>query len=88
VVTSIYETNTYDYPNLMAQPWAGVVAANVVDFTALCPIIIPAFDPNLVWGPYRWQARDAVELPQQGDTCLVIFDDNRDGWVVAWWPFS
>lgn len=84
---SIYETDRSDYPNMMAQPWAAVVAADVVDFTHLCGVIITAFDEHLTWGPYRWQPRDAVSLPAKGDSCLVIFDDNRDGWIVSWWPF-
>jgi len=76
-----------DYPE-QAPLWAATFATNVSDFTALAPIIIPAFDPHLEWGPCRWQTRDSVNLPRKGDTCIVAFDSNREPWVIAWWPFG
>lgn len=36
----------------------------------------------------RWSAHVGVPdpiLPEQGDTALVVFDDEGDPWVVAWW---
>lgn len=67
--------------------WRGVVAVTAVDLTTLVPVIIPEYDENLEWGPCRWQSRDAVSLPAKGDSCLVVFDNLRAPWIVAWWPF-
>ena len=77
-----------DYPDMMTQPWFGVVSKDAVDFTDMLMVTIPAFDENLEWGPMRWQSRDATSLPSVGDHCLVVFDDERNGWVVAWWPYG
>lgn len=68
--------------------WYGVIADDATDFTDLLTIIIPEFDEHLRWGPCRWQTREAVSLPAKGDKCLVIFDNRRDPWIVAWWPFG
>ena len=70
------------------SPCYGIIAANATDLTDLVPIIIPDFDQNLTWGPCRWQSRDDVSLPAKGDECLVVFDNRRQPWIVAWWPFS
>jgi hypothetical protein len=67
--------------------WRGVVAASAADFADLVPVILPEFDQHLQWGPCRWQPRGDISLPAKGDTCLVMFDNRRDPWIVAWWPF-
>lgn len=67
--------------------WRGVVAKSAGDLTTLVPVIIPEYDEKLEWGPCRWQSRDATSLPVKGDSCLVIFDNLRQPWIVAWWPF-
>ena len=74
-------------PEEQAPLWFGTFAKDVMDFTDLAPIIIPDFDTHLQWGPARWQTRDATTLPQKGDLCLVVFDNRRQPWVIAWWPF-
>jgi hypothetical protein len=33
----------------------------------------------------QWMPR-GDDLPIDGDTCLVVFDDNGDTWVSAWSP--
>jgi len=75
-----------EFPD-QAPVWYGTFAKDVNDFIDLAPVIIPEFDPHLQWGPCRWQSRDATSLPRKGDQCLIIFDDRREPWVVAWWPF-
>lgn len=65
----------------------GTVAKTAADFTTLVPVILPEFDPHLEWGPCFWQSRDATSLPAKGDPCLVVFDNRRQPWIVAWWPF-
>ena len=67
--------------------WYGTVAKTCTDITQAIPVIIPEFDPMLEWGPCLWQSRDATSLPAKGDRCLVAFDNRRNPWVVAWWPF-
>src|SRR4029077_17147398 len=27
-------------------------------------------------------------LPGRGDRCLVVFDNRKQPWVVAWWPYA
>jgi hypothetical protein len=82
---SIYEDTIREQP--MRESWQGHFADNVPDFATRAWVIIPDLDPTLRVGPCRWQARDAVSLPAKGDACLVIFDNDREPWVVAWSPF-
>lgn len=65
----------------------GTVAKAAADITDLVPVILPDYDEHLQWGPCRWQSRDAVSLPAKGNACLVAFDNRREPWIVAWWPF-
>ena len=65
----------------------GIIAKDVPDFATLAQVILPEFDPALVWGPCRWQARNDIDLPHKGDTCLVAFSNRREPWIIAWWPF-
>ena len=67
--------------------WYAKIAVDVADFDDMAYVTIPAFDPNLRFGPCRWQARNHIDLPSRGDQALVIFDDRRQPWIVAWWPF-
>jgi hypothetical protein len=69
--------------------WYGIIAANATELSDLLPVIIPEFDQHLQWGPCRWQSRDMTtdNLPHKGDPCLVVMDNRRNPWIVAWWPF-
>lgn len=74
----------------MSKVWRGLIAANVADLTSKAYVTIPDMDPDgpgIRIGPCRWQSRDAVSLPVRGDECLVIFDNDNEPWVVAWWPY-
>jgi hypothetical protein len=68
--------------------WYGKVSVGAADLSDLVPVVIPDFDPFLQWGPCRWQSRDTTSLPAAGDECLVVFDNRRNPWIAAWWPFS
>lgn len=68
--------------------WYAVVAKTVTDLSESVYVVIPDFDPDLQFGPCRWQSRDATSLPARGDEALVVFDNKRRPWVIAWWPFS
>lgn len=67
----------------------GLVSRAPADFAHSLFVTLPDFgsDQDLEWGPCRWQSRDATTLPAKGDQCLVLFDNNKEPWVVAWWPF-
>jgi hypothetical protein len=67
--------------------WRGIIQSNPATFDQLVYITIPDLDDSLKLGPCRWQPRDAVSLPAKGDDCLVILDNDREPWVVVWWPF-
>lgn len=67
--------------------WYGTIAETPSDFAQEIHVILPEFDTKLRWGPCRWQARDATSFPERGDECLVVFDNRRVPWIVAWWPF-
>lgn len=68
--------------------WFGYVARNVPSLTSLMYVILPSFDDSQEFGPCRWQSRDSSSLPTKGDEVLVLFDDRRQPWVVAWWPYN
>jgi len=29
-----------------------------------------------------------IVLPVRGNPCLCLFDNNREVWVVMWWPYT
>jgi hypothetical protein len=72
----------------LSYTWRGVISSPPVDFADRVSIRIPEMNDNLVFDDIRWMSRDSTMLPQAGDTCLVIFDNDREPWVVAWWPFD
>src|SRR5688572_6170827 len=55
-------------------------------------VIIPNFDPNLKWGPCPWSPRivSAAEYgtPTQGDRALVMISDEKEPWILEWWPYE
>lgn len=69
------------------QAWSGIIASNPNDFADPVQVTIPGLEATLRWKCRKWQARNDVDLPQRGNPCLVMFDENNDPWVVAWWPY-
>jgi hypothetical protein len=69
----------------MPRIWAAEIAANPASFEDPLKVIIPDLHPELVFEGVRWDSTSIV-LPEEGDTVLVIFDNNREPWVVAYWP--
>jgi hypothetical protein len=67
--------------------WYGTVAETVTALDDDLLVILPDFDPRHLWGPCKWQSRDAVSLPSKGDECVVAFDNRNNPWVLAWWPY-
>jgi hypothetical protein len=82
-----------DFADLREPPaegriaWYATITRSATDISDLVPVVIPEFDAQLEWGPCRWQSRDATSLPRKGDSALVIFDNRRNPWIAAWWPF-
>lgn len=67
--------------------WRGIVHKAPNDVNDLLDITIPDLGAEILFNQVKWQSRDAISLPSPGDPCLVIFDNDREPWVVAWWPF-
>lgn len=50
---------------------------------------IPAIDNGTMkWGPVRWDARSDNSLPHAGVECAVVIDNNREVWMIGWWPYA
>lgn len=74
--------------SLLANIWRGVISSAPVDFADRVTIQIPEMTDTLVFPDLRWMSRDSTTLPAPGDSCLVLFDNDREPWVIAWWPFD
>jgi hypothetical protein len=68
--------------------WRALINQDADDLLHRLMVIIPEMDPSFEIGPCRWQSRDGVSLPTIGDECLVIFDNDNEPWIVAWWPYN
>ena len=78
--------------------WFGTIAEDVANDSEMAFVILPEFSEKLKWGPCRWMPRTemtgigpgtaaAVVKPLKGDECIVAFDNRRQPWILAWWPF-
>lgn len=79
-----------DLPDQHASPlvvWSATFAKNITDFAQKAQIVIPHLDPNQRWENCLWQSRNDLDLPQRGNKCLAIFDENNQIWIPVWWPF-
>lgn len=61
----------------------GVVLNTPTSYAEPIFVTIPAFSPDHSFGPCSWQPRGNA-LPQQGDRCIVVFDEAREPWVPLW----
>lgn len=84
-MSSIYDEQSSRIP--MGRVWRAEIASDPDDLDSRVDVIIPELDRRLKVKDCRWQSRDATSLPSPGDACLVVFDNNMEPWVVAWWPF-
>lgn len=68
-----------------ATPQHGIVVT--VPATAADPFTVrlPNFDADFVFEIVYWMPR-GVALPAVGDRVLVVFDEEGEPWVPAWWP--
>jgi hypothetical protein len=89
-------TQTSILTNLLQNPeiddydgaWFATIAYDVADFNQPVWVVIPDASPTHYWGPCGWQSRDAQTLPQKDDLGIVVFDNRRNLWLIAWWPFT
>lgn len=84
----LYESIVGEADTGLSGSYAGRVAVGATDMGDRIWVTIDAFADGRRYGPCRWQSRDDTSLPARGDRCLVIFDDNQEGWVTVWWPFN
>jgi microcystin-dependent protein len=64
--------------------WTGTIAKGASGVSDTVEVIIKQFDPDLRWGPCKWQPNGG-QLPQRGEECLVSFSEEQRPYVVAWW---
>ena len=48
-------------------------------------MLLDSFDNVHRFGPCIWPARGTA-LPQRGDLCKVMFDEEQRPFIVVWWP--
>lgn len=66
----------------------GTIASEPATAAERVYVTVEAFDGGENrHGPCAWTPRGAL-LPEAGDEALVVFDEQGDPWVVAWWPSS
>src|SRR5580765_2367231 len=72
----------------MARIWRGMVVKPLpASSDQLINIVIPDMNPDLVFGGLRWDNAGG-RMPAAGDDCLVVFDNNRQPWVLVTWPIG
>ena len=70
----------------LGQIYKGIIASQPLAFDRTMSVIIPDIHGDLVFHDVRWEARDNMSMPQVEDEILVVFDNNNEPWVAAWWP--
>jgi hypothetical protein len=68
--------------------WAGKFANNPASFDANAFVIIPRISTTNRIGPMRFTRCQGTSLPVRGDSCLVLYDERENPYIVAWWPTS
>jgi hypothetical protein len=66
--------------------FSGVISTDAADELDPVMVIVAAIDGTIEYGPAPWQPRSDAVLPQRGDDCLIVFDNERIPFVIAWWP--
>jgi hypothetical protein len=83
-MSNIYEERPQ--PLTLEGVWAGTIAKAPVSDYAPCEVLINAFDSVHRFGPAKWGPRDTNGLPERGDACIVVFDEQNIPYVIGWWP--
>lgn len=69
--------------------YEAVFARNIGSSSEMAEVVIPAFDPDQMWGPMPWPPRGDA-LPQAGARCIVALAETdhpgtAEPWIVGWW---
>lgn len=82
------------------QVYEGRITEDAPDVQTPVEVVLPAFDPDLKFGPAPWSPRmileagePVMEMPQRGDRCVVALAETEDPgepevWIVEWWPYG
>ena len=65
--------------------WSGIVASDAQGLADEVEVLLDSFDNVHRFGPCIWPARGTA-LPQRGDLCKVMFDEEQRPFIVVWWP--
>ena len=64
----------------MPRIWRGVILNAPATFSDLAQVVIPDLHSAMSFQDVRWTGS---VLPEEGDDCLIIFDNQRRPWIVA-----
>lgn len=68
------------------------IVSNPADATEGVMVVIPSFSPILEHGPCPWSPRiidgSNYGIPTKGDRALVVISEEKEPWIVEWWPYA
>lgn len=65
--------------------WSGTIAKGAADMDDYVEVLISSFGTDHRFGPCRWMTRGST-LPQRGDECQIMFDDQQRPFVMWFAP--
>lgn len=69
----------------LLEPVHGTVATAPAGLGQPFTVVVPELDTQLAYEVRYWTAR-GLTVPAVGDLVLLVFDERREPWAVAWWP--
>ena len=67
--------------------WTGTIAVGAEGAGDEVEVLLDSFDNVHKFGPCKWFYRGGV-LPERGNECLVVFNEEQIPFVIAWWPLD
>ena len=67
--------------------WTGTIAVGAEGAGDEVEVLLDSFDNVHKFGPCKWFYRGGV-LPERGNECLVVFNEEQVPFVISWWPFD
>jgi hypothetical protein len=64
--------------------WSGIIATAPINGNAPVMVLVPGIDSQTRIGPCRW-VKKGTDLPNRGDACLVVWDEQQKPYVIVWW---
>lgn len=65
----------------------GTINTTPVGLDDMVYVTIAAAGETHRFGPCRWMPR-GMEMPQEGDECVVQLDNRQQFWITSWWPLN